>query len=178
MFERFTEEARQVVVRAQEEARGMKHSYIGTEHLLLGLIREDDGIAARILRDAGAIPPRVRQVVLEAVSDPARARPSPVARFGAARRAGVDPAWFGEVRESLEDLGSEIRRELHRDPDSGDLLLALGSAADSPGARALAELGVDLDALAAAVDRHRTEDSRAREANLAELRRRLGLRGS
>ena len=48
MFERFTEEARQVVVLAQEEARGMRHNYIGTEHLLLGLLREG-GVAARTL---------------------------------------------------------------------------------------------------------------------------------
>jgi ATP-dependent Clp protease ATP-binding subunit ClpC len=49
VFERFTERARQVVVLAQDEARLLKHDYIGTEHLLLGLIREEDGIAARVL---------------------------------------------------------------------------------------------------------------------------------
>ena len=49
MFERFTERARQVVVLAQEEARALKHNYIGTEHLLLGLLREEEGIAARVL---------------------------------------------------------------------------------------------------------------------------------
>ena len=49
MFERFTEGARQVVVLAQEEARGLAHNYIGTEHLLLGLLREEEGIAARVL---------------------------------------------------------------------------------------------------------------------------------
>jgi ATP-dependent Clp protease ATP-binding subunit ClpC len=49
MFERFTERARQVVVFAQDEARFFKHNYIGTEHLLLGLLREEEGIAARAL---------------------------------------------------------------------------------------------------------------------------------
>src|SRR6059058_4351321 len=49
MFERFTERARQVVVLAQEEARVLKHNYIGTEHLLLGLLREEEGLAARVL---------------------------------------------------------------------------------------------------------------------------------
>jgi len=49
VFERFTERARQVVVLAQEEARGLKHNYIGTEHLLLGLFREEEGVAARVL---------------------------------------------------------------------------------------------------------------------------------
>src|SRR5665213_2556343 len=49
MFERFTERARQVVVLAQEEARTLKHNYIGTEHILLGLLREEEGSAARAL---------------------------------------------------------------------------------------------------------------------------------
>ena len=49
MFERFTEKARRVVVYAQEEARMLNQNYIGTEHLLLGLIREQDGIAAKAL---------------------------------------------------------------------------------------------------------------------------------
>ena len=49
MFERFTERARQVVVLGQDEARALRHNYIGTEHLLLGLLREEEGIAARVL---------------------------------------------------------------------------------------------------------------------------------
>jgi ATP-dependent Clp protease ATP-binding subunit ClpC len=49
MFERFTERARQVVVLAQDEARALRHDYIGTEHLLLGLLREEDGLGARVL---------------------------------------------------------------------------------------------------------------------------------
>src|SRR5436305_12488712 len=49
MFERFTERARQVVVLAQEEARSLRHNYIGTEHLLLGLLREEEGLANRVL---------------------------------------------------------------------------------------------------------------------------------
>ena len=49
MFERFTERARQVVVLAQDEAHTLKHNYIGTEHILLGLLREEEGLAARVL---------------------------------------------------------------------------------------------------------------------------------
>lgn len=65
MFERFTERARQVVVLAQEEARDLKHGYIGTEHLLLGLLREEQGLAARILDDRDVTVERTRgQVVL------------------------------------------------------------------------------------------------------------------
>ena len=61
MFERFTERARQVVVLAQEEARTLKHNYIGTEHILLGLLREGQGAGAQILAveppAAGETPP-------------------------------------------------------------------------------------------------------------------------
>ena len=53
MFERFTERARQVVVLAQDEARALRHNYIGTEHLLLGLLREEEGLAARVLGELG-----------------------------------------------------------------------------------------------------------------------------
>ena len=49
MFERFTDRARRVVVRAQGEASGLGHDYIGTEHILLGLIREGEGVAAKAL---------------------------------------------------------------------------------------------------------------------------------
>jgi ATP-dependent Clp protease ATP-binding subunit ClpC len=49
VFERFTERAKQVVVLAQDEARALKHNYIGTEHILLGLLREEEGLAARVL---------------------------------------------------------------------------------------------------------------------------------
>jgi ATP-dependent Clp protease ATP-binding subunit ClpA len=50
VFERFTERARQVVILAQDEARGFKHNYIGTEHLLLGVLREGEGVGARVLQ--------------------------------------------------------------------------------------------------------------------------------
>jgi Clp amino terminal domain, pathogenicity island component len=53
MFERFTDRARRVVVLAQEEARGLNHDYIGTEHILLGLIHEREGVAARALTELG-----------------------------------------------------------------------------------------------------------------------------
>jgi ATP-dependent Clp protease ATP-binding subunit ClpC len=60
VFERFTERARQVVVLAQEEARALRHNYIGTEHLLLGLLREEEGIAARVLESLGVTIESVR----------------------------------------------------------------------------------------------------------------------
>ena len=69
MFERFTERARQVVVLAQEEARSFKHGYIGTEHILLGLLRVEDEIAARVLVKLGITIADVRSRVVEIIGD-------------------------------------------------------------------------------------------------------------
>jgi ATP-dependent Clp protease ATP-binding subunit ClpC len=63
MFERFTPRARQVVVVAEDEARRLKHNYIGTEHLLLGLIREEEGMAARVLESFDVTVEEVRSQV-------------------------------------------------------------------------------------------------------------------
>src|SRR6476660_4601945 len=67
MFERFTERARQVVVLAQEEARTLKHNYIGTEHILLGLLREEEGLAARVLESLDITVEEVRAQVARIV---------------------------------------------------------------------------------------------------------------
>ena len=68
MFERFTDRARRVVVLAQEEARMLNHNYIGTEHILLGLIHEGEGVAAQVLVKLGADLSRVRQQVIQLLS--------------------------------------------------------------------------------------------------------------
>jgi ATP-dependent Clp protease ATP-binding subunit ClpC len=67
MFERFTERARQVVVLAQDEARTLKHNYIGTEHILLGLLREQAGLAARVLDSLDITVEEVRSQVARIV---------------------------------------------------------------------------------------------------------------
>jgi ATP-dependent Clp protease ATP-binding subunit ClpA len=69
MFERFTERARQVVVLAQDEARALKHDYIGTEHILLGLMRDDDGLAARVLGALGVTLFEARALVARIVGE-------------------------------------------------------------------------------------------------------------
>jgi ATP-dependent Clp protease ATP-binding subunit ClpC len=75
MFERFTEKARRVVVLAQEEARLLNHNYIGTEHILLGLLRETEGVAAEALESLGFTLEAVRERVGQKVGRGAR-RPS------------------------------------------------------------------------------------------------------
>jgi ATP-dependent Clp protease ATP-binding subunit ClpC len=73
VFERFTDRARRVVVLAQEEARALNHDYVGTEHILLGLLDEKDGIAGQVLLSAGASPDGVRQQVTQLLADHQRA---------------------------------------------------------------------------------------------------------
>ncbi|MEN9706802.1 MAG: hypothetical protein RIS31_368, partial [Actinomycetota bacterium] len=65
MFEKFTDKARRVVVLAQEEAKMLNHNYIGTEHLLLGLIHEGEGVAAKALEALDISLESVRQQVQE-----------------------------------------------------------------------------------------------------------------
>lgn len=74
MFERFTDRARRVVVLAQEEARLLKHHYIGTEHILLGLIHEGDGVAAKALESLDisleAVRSQVEKIIGKGKSEP------------------------------------------------------------------------------------------------------------
>src|SRR5918997_847213 len=67
-FDKFTERAKKVLVLAQEEAQRFNHNYIGTEHLLLGLVREGEGIAAGVLSNLGVNLEKVRSQVIQVVS--------------------------------------------------------------------------------------------------------------
>ena len=67
MFERFTERAREVVQLAQKEARGLKHNYIGSEHVLLGIMREDEGLAAQTLKSLGFTIEKMREEIISIV---------------------------------------------------------------------------------------------------------------
>ena len=69
MFERFTDRARRVVVLAQDEARALNHNYIGTEHLLLGLIHEGEGVAAKALESMDISLDAVRSQVAQGLGD-------------------------------------------------------------------------------------------------------------
>lgn len=67
MFEKFTDKARRVVVLAQEEAKLLNHNYIGTEHILLGLIHEGEGVAAKALEALGINLEQVREQVQDKI---------------------------------------------------------------------------------------------------------------
>src|SRR5260221_11729957 len=78
MFERFTDRARRVVVLAQEEARILSHNYIGTEHILLGLLREGEGVAAKALESLGISLEAGRQQVAGIIGRGQQAPPGPI----------------------------------------------------------------------------------------------------
>ncbi|GAA4448750.1 Clp protease N-terminal domain-containing protein [Phytohabitans houttuyneae] len=102
MFERFTDRARDAVKGAQDEARELRHRYIGTEHILLALLGESGGLAATVLRDAGVFPEQVRADVLAAVG--VRREPLGVADAEALRAIGID---LDAVREKVEESFGE-----------------------------------------------------------------------
>ena len=77
VFERFTDRARRVVVRAQEEALTLNHDFIGTEHILLGLLREGEGVAAQVLAALGADLDGVRERVIQLLAGYQAGKASP-----------------------------------------------------------------------------------------------------
>ncbi|GLX96855.1 Clp protease N-terminal domain-containing protein [Herbidospora sp. NBRC 101105] len=79
MFERFTDRARQVIMLAGEEARHLGHRHLGTEHILLGLIREGHGLAAQALTECQADLEHVRAVVARLVGEPETPPPGEIA---------------------------------------------------------------------------------------------------
>ena len=97
MFERFTERARQVVVLAQDEARTLRHNHIGTEHLLLGLMREEPGVAARVLHESGLELHAVRDQVRTVVGEVDALSPGPIP-FTPGAKAALEAG----LRESLD----------------------------------------------------------------------------
>src|SRR5919199_2789615 len=109
MFERFTERARQVVVLAQEEARTLKHNYIGTEHILLGLVRENEGVAARILLDFDADSEKIRNEVIRMLSGPGGGRRQGQGA-GAAASSGAAQAEAKKSSKLLDQFGRNLTK--------------------------------------------------------------------
>jgi ATP-dependent Clp protease ATP-binding subunit ClpA len=161
----FTPRAKKVLELALREALSLGHNYIGPEHILLGLARENDGVAARILLDFGADSKTIRNAVIRELSGsggPPRA-PETSAYWSSGPRGPIGAGWLDGLDQLLDRLAADIRRELGRDPDPGDLLLALACARETLAARALGELGVELDRLWGTIERVRKQDAGARE---------------
>ena len=131
MFERFTDRARRVVVLAQEEARLLNHNYIGTEHILLGLIHEGEGVAARALQSLGIRLDSVRSQVVETIG---QGHQSPSGHIPFTPRA--KKVLELSLREALQ-LGHNYIGTEH-------ILLGLIREGDGVAAQVLEKLGADL----------------------------------
>ena len=132
MFERFTDRSRRVVVLAQEEARMLNHGYIGTEHILLGLLREGDGVAARTLESLGISLDAVRQQVEEVIG---RGQQAPSGHIPFTPRA--KRVLELSLRESLQ-LGQGYIGPEH-------ILLGLIRESGGVAAQVMVKLGADLN---------------------------------
>jgi ATP-dependent Clp protease ATP-binding subunit ClpA len=164
----FTPRAKKVLELALREALSLGHNYIGPEHILLGVARENEGVAARILLDFGADSETIRNEMIRLLPGPG-GPPRGAGGWSGEPRQGLDAGWLGGLGPLLDRVAAEIRHELGREPDVGDLLLALACAQETLAARALGELGVELDALWGTIERVRHQHSGARE----ELVRRI-----
>jgi ATP-dependent Clp protease ATP-binding subunit ClpA len=132
MFERFTDRARRVVVLAQEEARMLNHNYVGTEHILLGLIHEGEGVAAKALESLGISLEAVRQQVEEIIG---RGQQAPSGHIPFTPRA--KKVLELSLREALQ-LGHNYIGTEH-------ILLGLIREGEGVAAQVLVRLGADLN---------------------------------
>ncbi len=133
-FDRFTKRARRVLVLAQEEAQRLNHNYIGTEHLLLGLIREESGVAARVLKDLGVEPNALRKAVEEMIG---RGERKVLGKIGLTPR----------TKRVIELAVDEARRLGHNYIGTEHLLLGLAREGEGIAVDVLKSLGVNLDRL-------------------------------
>lgn len=131
LFSRFTDRARSVVVLAQEEARALNHNYIGTEHILLGLLREGDGVAAEALASMGVSLEEVRREVKNFIGE-GEATPGEPIPFTPRAKKVLELS----LREALQLKQNDISTE--------HVLLGLLRTREGVGAKILEELGVEL----------------------------------
>ena len=132
MFERFTDRARRVVVLAQEEAKSLNHNYIGTEHILLGLIQEGDGVAAKALGELGISLDAVREQVIDIIGQ------------GQQPPAGHIP-FTPRARKVLEYSLREALQLGHNYIGTEHMLLGLLREGEGVAAQVLIKLGADLN---------------------------------
>jgi hypothetical protein len=131
MFERFTDRARRVLVLAQEEARLLNHNFIGTEHILLGLIREEEGVAAKALESLG--------ISLEAVRAKVEKTVGPAGNVPAG-----SPPFTPRVKKMLELSLREALQLGHNYIGTEHMLLGLVREGEGVASQVLVSLGADL----------------------------------
>jgi ATP-dependent Clp protease ATP-binding subunit ClpA len=151
-----TPRAKKVIELAVDEARRLNHHYIGTEHILLGLVREGDGIAAGALESLGVNLEKVRRATIEVLSQGGPGSPSRAAEasYSSQPRARPDFGRFTErSRGIIKAAITEARERGQSEVGTGHMLLALTQADDDIAAQALQQSGVSLDAAQREVER-------------------------
>lgn len=143
MFERFTDRARRVVVLCQEEARLLEHSYIGTEHVLLGLIHEGEGVASQVLRGLGIELEATRNKVHEMIGAPALS-PDDATMATNTDRGLVHIPFTPRTKKVFELSLREALQLGHNYIGTEHILLALIREGEGIGAQVLVALGADL----------------------------------
>ncbi|NAS26058.1 Clp protease [Herbidospora sp. NEAU-GS84] len=146
MFERFTDRARQVIMLAGEEARHLGHRHLGTEHILLGLIREGHGLAAQALTECQADAEHVRAAVARLIGEPGSPPPGETAHIPFTPRA----------KKILELALREAMRRDDRYVSTEHVLLATLREGDGIALHALAECGVPPEVVGDALERRMT----------------------
>lgn len=139
-FEKFSERARRVLSLAQEEAQRFNHNYIGTEHILLGLVRETDGVAARVLSSLGVELSKVRSAVEFIIGRGERPAPGDI---------GLTP----RAKKIIELAVDEARRLSHHYIGTEHLLIGIMREGEGVAAGVLESLGVSLDKVRAETTR-------------------------
>jgi len=139
-FEKFSERARRVLSLAQEEAQHFNHNYIGTEHILLGLVRETDGVAARVLGSLGVELTKVRSAVEFIIGRGERPSPGDI---------GLTP----RAKKVIELAVDEARRLSHHYIGTEHLLIGIMREGEGVAAGVLESLGVSLDKVRAETTR-------------------------
>jgi ATP-dependent Clp protease ATP-binding subunit ClpC len=141
----FTPRAKKVLELSLREALQLGHNYIGTEHILLGLIREGEGVAAQVLQKLGAEFERVRQVVIELLDGYSGEESAEPVRSVA--HGPFDPPLSARARDVLGLSAVTAKKMDHRSIQPVDLLIGLFAADDQDVAHMLESLGVDMEAL-------------------------------
>ena len=149
----FTERVRTCLAMAREEAARLHHEYVGTEHILLGVIREGEGVASAVLANLDADVGAIRQKIEETV------------KTGKALGAGPDLPYTSRAKKVLELAMSEARQMSHSYVGTEHLLLGLLREEKGIAAQVLVDSGVTLEAARAATLRILTSDDSPRESD-------------
>ena len=159
MFKRYTEKVRKVIMMAQEEAVNLNHNYIGTEHILVGLVKENEGIAGKILRELGIEPEKVIEEIEKIV--------------GKGEYQEVSEITFTPRAKKVLELASQEASQLGQNYIGTEhLLLGLIKEGSGVATRILSDMGIDMDTIYSQVMKVLMESTHSSETSAGVSTRR------